>query len=218
MQSPLSSTNLLTELAKPENHLFKDEFTEKSYPKNTFLFAPAHEEDLVFIIKSGRVQVYLAVDDKEFSLIILGPGDIYATHTMAHVKSLDDIVLLLISTESLHSRLTAYPALFFTIIRVLGSLLRQSFAIIDNLVFKNISQRLTLFLLDEACHNGTRSLEGITINPALTTTQLATIVGSTRQTVSKILNTMFQHGVLVRRQDGGYLIPEPTLLKEYIHK
>lgn len=80
--------------ARKENHHFRAEFTTKRYPKNTSLFAPGHEEDLVFIIKSGRVQVYLAVDDKEFSLVILGPGDIYASHTKAHVKSMDDVSLL----------------------------------------------------------------------------------------------------------------------------
>lgn len=212
------SPNLLTELAKPENHHFRTEFTEKSYQKNTSLFAPGHEENLVFVIKSGRVQVYLAVDDKEFSLIILGPGDIYATHTKAHVKSLDNIVLLVIPTERLHSHMTAYPALTFTIISVLGKLLKQSFSIIDSLVFKDSSQRLIHFLLHEACHNGTKSLNGITITPNLTTTQLAAIIGSTRQTVSKILNAMFQDDLLVRKEDGSYLIPDPTLLKQHQHR
>lgn len=218
MPTSLPSTDLLTDLASPENQRLKAEFTEKNYPKDTFIFAPGHEEDLVFIVKSGRVQIYLAVDDKEFSLIILGPGDIYTSHTRAHVKSLDDIVLLVIATERIYSHMTTYPALTLPIINVLGKLLKQSFSIINNLVFKDVCQRLTLFLLQEACHNGISCKEGTIIKPGLTTTQFAAIVGSSRQTVSKILNTMFQAGVLYRKKNGTYLIPDLNLLQVYALK
>jgi CRP-like cAMP-binding protein len=214
MRPSFSSPNFLTELTKPENHPFREEFSARNYPPNTPLFAPDHEENLVFVIKTGRVQVYLAVDGKEFSLAILGPGDIYATHTRAHVKALDDIVLLVIPTERLHARMSSHPSLSFTIIAVLGQLLKQSFSIIDQLVFQDCNQRLTRFLLHEANHNGTTSEGGISINPALTTTQMAAIVGSSRQTVSKIINGMFQEGVLIRKKDGSYLIPDLTLLEK----
>ncbi|MEK6201224.1 MAG: Crp/Fnr family transcriptional regulator [Desulfobulbaceae bacterium] len=202
-------------MAKPENHHFRAEFTEKTHPKDTFLFAPGHEEDIIFIVKSGRIQIYLAVDGKEFSLIILGPGDIYSSHTRAHVKSLDKVVLLVIPTERIYSCMTNYPAFTPSIINILGKLLKQSFSIIENLVFKDACQRLTHFLLQEACHNGTTSEEGITIKPDLTTSQLAAIIGSSRQTVSKILNAMFQAGVLSRGKNGDYLIPDPILLQKY---
>ena len=215
MSTSSPPTNILTELAIPENHHFRAEFTEKNYPKDSFLFAPGHEEDLVFIIKSGRIQIYLAVDDKEFSLVILGPGDIYTSHTSAHVKSLDESVLLIIPTDRIYSCMIKYPALTLPIILVLGKLLKESFSIINNLVFKDVCQRLVLFLLDEASCNGTDSKEGTIINPAMTTSQLAVIVGSSRQTVSKILNAMFQADVLSRKKNGAYLIPDLTLLQRY---
>ena len=177
--------------------------------------APGHEEDLVFIIKSGRIQIYLAVDDKEFSLVILGPGDIYTSHTSAHVKSLDESVLLIIPTERIYACMSKYPSLTLPIIIVLGRLLKESFSIINSLVFKDVCQRLILFLMHEANVKGCSSKEGITINPGMTTSQLATIVGSSRQTVSKILNAMFQADVLYRKKNGDYLIPDLTLLQDY---
>jgi CRP/FNR family transcriptional regulator, carbon monoxide oxidation system transcription regulator len=114
--------------------------------------------------------------------------------------------------------MSSYPSLSFTIIAVLGQLLKQSFTIIDQLVFQDCNQRLTHFLLHEAKHNGTTSEEGISISPSLTTTQMATIVGSSRQTVSKIINSMFQEGLLVRKKDGRYLIPNPALLEKHPFK
>lgn len=199
MQRPPTAPDLLNELALPENAAFRAQFNEVRYRKNRSIYAPGHEDNLVFIIKTGRVQVYLAVDEKEFSLIILGPGDIYSTHTQAHVKALDNITLLTIPTTRLHAHMTAYPALTFTIITVLGRLLKQSFAIIDNLVFKDSHQRLIQFLLQEACHRGIKTPEGVHIDPNLTTTQIATIIGSSRQTASKILNSLFQRRLLEKK-------------------
>ena len=40
----------------------------------------------------------IAVEDKDFSLAILEPGDIYATHTRAHVETLEDVILMIMPT------------------------------------------------------------------------------------------------------------------------
>lgn len=213
MEPSCTFPNLLTEMSKPENRPLRAEFTEIKYRKNAIVYTPGHDENLVFIIKSGRVQVYFAVDDKIFSLAILGPGDIYSSHTSAHVKAMESVTLLTIPTERLHARMTAYPALSFTIISILGKLLKQSFAIIDNLVFKDSHQRLIQLLLDAARHNGVTTPHGVRINLKLNTIQIATLIGTSRQTVSKIFNELFQKGLVIKKGQGNYLIPELSLLQ-----
>lgn len=215
MKTKLSPTNILTELNKLENKAFLEEFTDISYTKNRLIYSPGHEQDLVFIVKKGRVRIYLAVEDKDFSLAILGPGDIYATHTRAHVEALENVTLMLIPTIKLHSYMATHPALSRTIISILGELLKQSFSIIDSLVFKDIKQRLTDFFLYEAGHNGTKDAKGTTIKLDLTTTQLAAIVGASRQTVSTIVNGMLKDGVLERNHRSVYLIPSIDFLRNY---
>ncbi len=215
MRTKLLSINLLTELDKPENKDFLQEFTDIKHRKNSLIYSPGHDQDLVFIVKEGRLRLYLAVEDKDFSLAILEPGDIYATHTRAHVETLDDVTLMLMPTAKLHSYMAAHPALSRTIIRILGELLRQSFSIIDSLVFKDIKQRLTDFFLYEAKHNGSNATVGTIITLDLTTTQLAAIIGSSRQTVSTIISTMLKDGVLEKTQRNTYIIPNTDLLRNY---
>jgi CRP/FNR family transcriptional regulator, carbon monoxide oxidation system transcription regulator len=215
MKTKLSSINLLTELAKPENRDFLAEFTEINYSKNSLVYSPGHDRDLVFIVKQGRLRLYLAVEDKDFSLAILEPGDIYATHTRAHVETLEDVTLMVMPTTKLHSYMATHPALSKTIIRILGELLKQSFSIIDSLVFKDIKQRLTDFFLYEAGHNGTKDASGTTIKLDLTTTQLAAIIGSSRQTVSTIVGAMLKDGVLEKKHRNIYVIPNIDLLRNY---
>jgi len=215
MKRKFSNINLLTELGKPENHQFLAEFTARKYRKNCLISAPGEPEDLVFIVKTGRLRLYLAVEDKEFSLAILEPGDIYVSHTRAHVTALDQTTLLEMPTSKLHAYMVSHPALSRTIISVLGKLLSQSFSIIDSLVFKDIRQRLTDFFLYEATHNGRECATGIAFTLNLTTSQLAAIVGASRQTVSTIVSGMLKDGVLEKSGRSHYCIPHVDLLRNY---
>lgn len=217
MKTKYSSINLLTELNKKENAGFLAEFTDIHYLKNNLIYSPGYEKDIVFIVKKGRLRLYLAVEDKDFSLAILEPGDIYATHTRAHVETLDDVILLIMPTRKLHSYMTTYPALSRTIISILGKLLKQSFSIINSLVFKDIKQRLIDFFIYEGTHNGMLDGGKITVRLDLTTTQLAAIVGASRQTVSTIVSTMLKDGVLEKKDRNVYLIPNVDLFRYYAH-
>lgn len=215
MKTKLSSINLLTEINKPENQDFLAEFTALSYSKNALIYPPGHEHDLVFVVKEGRLRLYLAVEDKDFSLAILEPGDIYATHTRAHIETLEDVTLMVMPTQKLHSYMATHPALSRTIIRILGELLNQSFSIIDSLVFKDIKQRLVDFFLYEAGHNGIQDERGTKIKLDISTTQLAAIIGSSRQTVSTIVGAMLKDGVLEKKERTLYIIPNVDLLRNY---
>lgn len=217
MKTKLSSINLLTELGKAENRSLLVEFTDIHYIKKSLIFSPGHEQDLIFVVKKGRLRLYLAVEDKDFSLAILEPGDIYATHTRAHVETLEDVTLMVMPTAKLHSYMATHPALSKTVIRILGEMLKQSFSIIDSLVFKDIKQRLTDFFLYEAEHNGRKGQRGVTVKLDLTTTQLAAIIGSSRQTVSTIVSAMLKEGVLEKEHRSIYIIPNVDLLRNYAH-
>ncbi len=191
------------------------EFTSIKHKKGNLIYAPGHEDDIVFIVKEGRIRLYLAVEDKDFSLAILEPGDIYASHTRAHVETLDDVTLLVMPTARLHAYMASHPALSKTIISILGELLKQSFSIIDSLVFKDIKQRLVDFFLYEVEHNGIKDSTGTTIQLKLTNTQLAAIIGSSRQTVSTIIGSMLKEGALEKRARDTYYIPNVDFLRNY---
>jgi len=55
--------------------------------QKSLIYSPGYERDLIFVVKKGRLRLYLAVEDKDFSLAILEPGDIYATHTQKPWKT-----------------------------------------------------------------------------------------------------------------------------------
>ncbi len=215
MKTKFSSINLLQELQLDQYRQLCRDLDERSFQKGCLIYTPDHDDDLVFIIKTGQVRIYLAMEDKEFSLTTLGPGDIYTTHTRTYVSAVEDVTMFTMPTMRFHRYMVEHPTLSRTIISILGELLKQSFSIIDNLVFKDISGRLADFFSHEAESAGRYTSDGILLHLDLTMEQLAAIIGSSRQTVSTIISSMQRAEVIRKTGRGVYCIPNLDLLKNY---
>lgn len=208
-----TGVNLLDELGRDELGELRSIFRERAWPKGAIIFDAEETDNLVFIIAEGRVRIYLAYEDKEFTLGILGPGDLYATHAGCYVQAFDDARLLLADVQSVKRCMTEMPVFTRTMVRVLGNILQNTFSIIGGLAFKDIYDRLMDYILIEAQDNGVPEGDGLTISLGLTTEQLAQLLGATRQTVSTLLNDMVRAGFMEKRGRGRFHIPNPEALK-----
>lgn len=217
MKTKLFEKNLLVELQKPEYETILGEFNERSFPKNSIICSPDYDEDFIFIVKQGAIRIYLAFEDKEFLLAILKEGGIYSSHTRAFAEALEDVKLLIMPTAKFLGFMSTYPIFSKTIIGILGELLKQSFSIINSLVFKDVTQRIVEFFLYEARHHGKIDPAGTRIIIDLTMEQLASVVGSSRQTVSTIINHLLRDGALSKLDRKTYLVPNLDILKEFPH-
>lgn len=203
-----SGINLLDELAKDELAELRSVFNERSFAKGNVIYTPDEDENLVFVIARGRVRVYLAYEDKEFTLAILGPGDLYATHAGCYIQAFEDAALLTTDVQSVKRVMVEVPLFNLTMVRVLGHILQNSFSIIGSLAFKDIYNRLIDYIISEARDSGTPAGEGVEVKFDLTIEQLAQLMGATRQTVSTLLNDMVRAGLMEKKGRGLYYIPD----------
>lgn len=207
--------NLLEELERDELHELHAVFNTRTLPKNAIIYTPDEREDLTFIIKKGRVRVYLAYADKEFTLAILRPGDLYSTHAGCYVQSLSSTQLLVADVHAMKTLMDRNPVFTRTMVRVLGHILKNTFSIIGGLVFKDIYARLLDYIIDEAQQAGLPHHSGVLIDLNLTIEQLAQLVGASRQTVSTLLNDMLRAGFIIKHGRGQYIIPDLPALKRH---
>lgn len=209
-----SGVNLLDELAKDELTDLRAVFIERSYDKGYVIYTPEEGGNQAFIITSGRVRVYLAYEDKEFTLGILGPGDIYASHTGCFIQAFEPTTLLVADIRSVKTVMDQVPMFTRTMVRVLGNILTNSFSIIGGLAFKDIYARLMDYVLSEARQSGTPEGDGVLISLGLTAEQLGQLMGASRQTVSTLLNDMVRAGLVEKRGRGSFFIPDMTALEK----
>lgn len=205
--------NLLETISSPEYAGLLAMFREKRYSKKEIISHANHAEDHVFVVKKGKVRVFLTLNGKEFTLSILEEGDVYSTHTRALTQALDDCTLLVCSTKDFEKMVLEYPAVTINIINVLGELLKNSITIITNLAFKESSMRLKEYLLACAEEKGIACESGIKVEMGQDIGQIAMMIGVSRQTVSAFMNDLYRLDVLERLNRKTIIIKDIEALK-----
>jgi CRP-like cAMP-binding protein len=181
-------------------------FELRKLPKDHLLSTPDSARDQIFIVRTGRLRVYLAGASRELSLSFLDAGDIYSTHTPTYVRTEIPTSLWIIDTPSFARKLAADPSTTPAMMRVLGRLLANAVALIEDLAFREVPARLARFLLGLAQRRGTQDDDGWRVPLDLSTEDIASLLGTTRQTVSSLINQWEREGLLQRQGRRSILI------------
>lgn len=99
-------------------------------------------------------------------------------------------------------------------VHVLGDLLKNSITIINGLAFKEARMRLAEFIIKAVEDKGMQTADGIRVEIGLTTEELAMIIGSTRQTVSMLLNDFRKSDILKKIDRRSFLIQNLPKLEQ----
>lgn len=180
-------------------HILLDGFCRRQLPAGFLLAAPGDSRDQVFVVESGRLRVYLSNENRSLTLSFLEPGDIYTTHTPTYVEAVAPTVLHVIDTSGFAHKLSEDPQIVGVVMRVLGRLLENSVTLVEDLAFREVPARLARFLLGLVERRGVVVDAGMCIPLELTTEDIASLLGSTRQTVSTLLNQWERDGLLIRQ-------------------
>lgn len=189
-------------------------FRPRRLVKGEVLGDPQGQRDSVFILREGRIRVFLAFDDKEYTLAFLEPGAMYSTHSRAYVQAVRDSEVLVADTAAVMGRLCTLPGATPAILRVLGEALGNSMRIIEDLAFRDVEGRLARFLDGMLARKGIERDGALHLALDLTTEDIACLLGTTRQTLSSLLNRLARAGILSRTGNGAFVIHRLDLLRE----
>ena len=168
---------------------------ELELPRHHVIFAPGMPSEAVFFIEKGRVRLTrLSPDGRTVILALLGPGDLIgeaawesAEHD-TYGETLEDTKLFQISKDSFENLIRQNPEFGLRLIQVIGFRLKQAQARIEDLVFRQVPSRVARLLVSLAEHHGKVTPHGIRVEFPLTHQEIADMVGSSRVTVTQVLN------------------------------
>ena len=174
--------------------------TTRTYPKNTIIISEGDDSDSLYAVLSGKVKVYLSDDDgREIIINILGEGEYFGELALlddsprsASVMTLEETKLAVISKSAFENCLSKNPQLALHIIRELSSRLRNLTQNVKSLALMDVYGRVARTLLDMAEPTG----EKLEIRQKLTQRDIASMVGASREMVSRILKDL---------STGGYI-------------
>jgi CRP/FNR family cyclic AMP-dependent transcriptional regulator len=200
----LRRTRLFAELREDTLRALADRSVERSYPRHGRLFYQGDPGSGLYVLASGLVKVVVTSEDgEEMVLVTLGPGDAFGELSIvdggprsASAEALEPTVALVITREVLLDLATRDSGLTEALLRTLGALLRRLTEQASDLVFLDLPGRMAKLLAMLAAERGSETPEGIELDANLTQTDLAGMVGASRQSVNQILQGFARRGYL----------------------
>lgn len=180
-----------------------DEFLEKignisfirTYTKGRIIFMEGEPGEAFFFIKSGLIKISkLSGDGREHILHILNEGHVFAEVTLfnktvypATAEVLEDAEVGAIRNSELERVIGENPALSLQLIRYLNKRLIEAQIKVRNLALYDTYARTAQALIKLAEDYGKKTAKGIELDLGISRQELASIVGTTRETVIRAL-------------------------------
>jgi CRP/FNR family cyclic AMP-dependent transcriptional regulator len=200
----LRRTRLFTGLDEPTLRVLAERSVERSFRRHSRLFFQGDPGDGLFVVASGLVKVVVTSEEgEEMVLVTLGPGEALGELAVvdggprsASAEALEPTSALLITRPVLLELAARDPTLTEALLRALGGLLRRLTEQASDLVFLDLPGRMAKLLAGLAAERGSATPEGIELDANLTQTDLAGMVGASRQSVNQILQGFARRGYL----------------------
>ncbi len=186
---------------------------DRKFLKDAVIFEEGSVGDYMYLIREGQVKVTKMSDDgREKILEMLEPGDFFGDMSLldreprsASVKTTLACVLLALSRQDFLDLLRQNPEVSMEMLRVLSRRLRETDEQIRELLFERVEARTRRILVrmakDPAPGDATRCT-----TPPVTHQQLADLVGTSRETITRVVKDLKDSGWL--SQEGKrYRVP-----------
>ncbi|MGI5864616.1 MAG: Crp/Fnr family transcriptional regulator [Myxococcales bacterium] len=178
--------------------------SERRYPKDSVIVGQEDPGDSLFVVSRGKVKVVLyGRSGREVILSIFKPGDFFGEMSLldnqprsANVIAVEDSTLLTLERRAFAAHLEQYPRTALHILAEMSRRLRRADAVIGNLALLDVYGRVARFLRELAENEGERIDGAVVIRQRPTQQEIASMVGTSRETVSRALSEFQRRGFL----------------------
>jgi len=194
---------------------------EAEVPAGHELFAKSEGGDAMFIVLSGRVKIFSGSSGrKRKTFAYLTAGDFFgemalvtdATRT-ASAQAVESSRLLVIRKGDFQRLLAKNSNLALYLLKTVSGRLRLANEEIESLLFRNVLGRVAKAMLDLARRSGEpRDGAGLVLKQRYTQQELAEVVGTTREPLTRALSALRRAGLIATTADGRYAVPDPRKL------
>ncbi|PTV99078.1 CRP/FNR family transcriptional regulator [Halanaerobium saccharolyticum] len=176
----------------------------KFYEKDEVIFFENDSVKKLYLLVNGKVKLsMLSAEGKEKVLTILQEGDIFGELSLFDedphpltAEVMDDARLLIIPWNEMEKMIIDRPSLAIKIIEALSKKTRLLTSQVRELVFQDAAGRLASLISRLAEDFGREIEEGTVIDLVLTHQEIANLIGSSRVTVTKLINKFIDDGMI----------------------
>lgn len=176
----------------------------QTFERGETIFHQGSIGSVLHLIVSGQVRIYtISETGQELSVTIFRAGDFFGELALldgqprsASAEAMCPTTTLLLHRAAFLSTIHACPPIAVAVLEAMAARLRQSTHRADNLGTSSAPQRVIQQLLSLAAHYGIPDGATIRIDLHLTQDALASLAGTTRETVNRVLSGLRDQGLI----------------------
>jgi CRP/FNR family transcriptional regulator len=197
--------------AAGQRHLSLEDFdgesirvAERRYAAKDTIFAPGDPDGQLYFLLEGTVRLYKIYGGyKEATIALLKDGGVFGELTLeatpwqnAFAEAVTYTRVLTVRKPVLTEVIKHRPEFALKLISSFSERLRQSDEVIESLLHREVSARLATLLLKLGERFGEANGTGTTLDVRLTHQELANMIASTREAVSKVMSEFQRDGTI----------------------
>jgi CRP/FNR family transcriptional regulator, cyclic AMP receptor protein len=222
-RSLLERVPLFAGLAPDELRELSSRLRTRRYARGETLCLEGDPGTSLYIIEKGRVKLGLTSSEgREIILDLLGPGDVFGELALldgaprsANAVAVEASEVLLLARDEFLRFLEQHPQLALVLLSTLSHWLRRLTTQMQDTAFLDVPARLARAILRLA--EAEEPTEGQPVTPRLTQTDLAGMVGTTRETLNRWLGFYEDQG-LIRRDRHQIVVLRPDKLRGRVYQ
>jgi len=203
-QEILRTYPLFSDLTDTELKLVQQKLYLRRFKRNNLILFEEDTGNSLFVIKAGRVKIsHISPDGNEAILAILGQGDFFGELSVidgqgrsASVTSIDEVELLMLHRTDFLDLIERIPKIAITLLKELAGRIRKSDSHIRSLSLLDARGRIASTLIRLAEDIGMMHEGKVTISELPLQRDLASIAGTSRETISRVLKKFEEEGYL----------------------
>lgn len=200
----LKAAKLLSDLPAPQIAALARAAAVRLLSRREALFMPGDQVPVLYFIASGTIRLArLSPEGKEITLALLGQGDLVNPFALlsrdpvdSFAEALEVSTVVGIPPESLSRLMRANPELALRLAGLVLSRLRDVEQLVEDLACRPVPERLARLLITLGERHGRPGPGGRVIALRLTHADMASAIGSSRETVTLFLNAFRREGLI----------------------
>jgi CRP/FNR family transcriptional regulator, cyclic AMP receptor protein len=230
----LSMVDILEPLSREEMKELSLRVPDTHVQRGRIFYTPKERSEALFMLKKGRVRIYrVGPDGRELTLSVVGPGTVFGEMSLtaqrlenAYAEAMEPSVICAMKRHDLERLVMEKPQVGLKVMSVLSERLSRTEDRMEDIALKEVPARLAGFILQLIESEGVVTREGYKVPTHYTHRQLATMIGSKRETVTKAFTLLQQAGTVelkrrrihvkdleaLKRAARYGLSPSPTIL------
>ncbi|MEN8614902.1 Crp/Fnr family transcriptional regulator [Dehalogenimonas sp. THU2] len=190
------------------------------YRRGDCLFNEGDAAEAVFLVTAGRIRLFkISEDGREITLGYLGLNDLFGEEILFaenrrtfNAEAVEDTRVCACFKKELEAMLSGHPAMATRVIKVMADKLSQLTEHLADVAIYDARDRILRTLGRLARNNGEIIPNGIRLGFRLTHDDLGAMIGTSRVTVTNVLKSLREEGLVTTDNEMRRLVVAPHLL------